>query len=202
MRMRTKCKRWQRKELESAWASDNFIKCHKQSYLSHCPLKMLCYVQPILILTRMLAHWSDTSPALLSPCWRSRHCPDREYPPPCLYLFKSCPSSGGWIKSHLPHETPLPLPPLNSGAACLPPLLGHLASAAFTVIHPCTRIPWILKEAQDHQGQGPQFPRPCILWARETFHARHWMPGPVGSGPRKSLSLPPAARFRMKPEGM
>lgn len=147
-------------------------KCHKQSYFSHCLLKMFCYMQSILILTGLLANWSDTSPELLSPCWRSRHSLDREQPPPCLYLFKSCPSSGGWLKFHLPHETSLPLPPLNSGAACLPPLLGHLALAAFTVIHPSSLIPWLLKEAWDPQGQGPQFPRPRVPWVREAFNAR------------------------------
>lgn len=123
--------------------------CHKLSYLSHCPLKMFCYMHSVLILTRILANWPNTSPASQSPCCWSRHCLDREYPPPCLYLFKSCPSSGGWIKFHLPHETSLLLPPLNSGAACLPPLLGHLAYTAFTVIHPSALIPWLLKEARE-----------------------------------------------------
>lgn len=55
--------------------------------------------------------WSTMSPALFSPYFRSCHCLDSKYPPSCLYLFKSCPFFGGWIKFHLPHETSLPLPP-------------------------------------------------------------------------------------------
>lgn len=152
MRMRTKSERWQRNKLESAWGSDNFLEQpylsqaayfhtsfererNKLSYLGHYHLKMYCFMQSVLIPIGTLANLSNVSFHCL-PLALGHHCLSRESPPPCLHLFKSCPSFGGWIKSPLPHETCLPLPPLNSGAARLSPLLGYLAYAACTVIHP------------------------------------------------------------------
>ena len=112
----------------------------------------------------------NTSLHYLSPCFRSCHCLDRELPPPCPCLFKSCPSFGGWIKSHLPQETCLPLPPLNSGSACLPPLLGHLAYALF--ISP----QWSLDSSQSSGLSGPKSRVYKSLYAlgQEAFKTRSW----------------------------
>lgn len=92
-------------------------------------------MQPTSIPIGTLANWSNVSFHCL-PLALGHHCLRRELPPPCLHLFKSCPSFGGWIKSPLPHETCLPLPPLKSGAARLSPLFGYLACATCIVIHP------------------------------------------------------------------
>lgn len=110
----------------------------------------------ILIPTRMLADGSNASPHCLSPSFRSCHCLNRELPPPCLCLCKPCPSFGGWIKSHLLQETCLPLPPLNSGSACLPRLLGHLACAVFIFLTELRIIKAKVQSLQVLVGPGPR----------------------------------------------
>lgn len=144
MRMRAKPNRWQRNTRGSLTISWNFHTSLRIAYFQPSVKRKITIVFKPLSFEYILLYavnpnsngkttgWSPMSPALLSPCFRSCHLLDRDYVPSCLYLLKPCPSFEGWMKFHLPHETSLPLPPLN----CRPPLLGHLAETALTLIIP------------------------------------------------------------------
>lgn len=134
----------------------------------------------ILIPTRMLADLSNASPHCLSPSFRSCHCLNRELPPPCLCLCKSCPSFGGWIKSHLPQETCLPLPPLNSGSACLPAPTPQ--ASGLCCLHPPAVISWLLTELRTIKAKVQSLQ---VLVG----------PGPRGTQNKVMINIPSLASF-------